>query len=150
MASVPGVEESTHRPLAGLKVVDLTRVIAGPAISRGLTELGASVMRITAAHLCDRSVLHPDLNHGKWNAFLDPRSEADRAALRKLVLGADVFVQGYRPGVLDKYGFGERDVIEMCRERGTGIPRLSIVGGLVTDGMGLGWAGVDGSRSVMR
>lgn len=112
---------SPRRPLAGLKVVDLTRVIAGPAVSRGLAELGASVMRVTAPHLCDMSVLHPDLNHGKWNASLDLRGEAGRAALRELVLGADVFVQGYRPGVLDKYGFGERDVVEMCRGRGRGI-----------------------------
>lgn len=119
--SVPGVDESPRRPLAGLKVVDLTRVIAGPAITRGLAELGASVMRVTAPHLCDMSVLHPDLNHGKWNAFLDLRNEADRATLRELVLEADVFVQGYRPGVLEKYGFGEKDVIEMCRERGRGI-----------------------------
>lgn len=119
--SVPGVEESASRPLAGLKVVDLTRVIAGPAVSRGLAELGASVMRVTAPHLCDMSVLHPDLNHGKWNAYLDLRSEADRATLRELVLEADVFVQGYRPGVLEKYGIGEQDVLEMCRERGRGI-----------------------------
>lgn len=119
--TVPGTEESPRRPLAGLKVVDLTRVIAGPAVSRGLAELGASVMRVTAPHLCDMSVLHPDLNHGKWNAYLDLRSEADRATLRELVLEADVFVQGYRPGVLEKYGFGEKDVIAMCRARGRGI-----------------------------
>lgn len=117
----PTSPSSPKRPLAGLKVVDLTRVIAGPAVSRGLAELGASVMRVTAPHLCDMSVLHPDLNHGKWNASLDLRDAADRAALRALVLEADVFVQGYRPGVLDKYGFGEADVIAMCRERGRGI-----------------------------
>lgn len=116
-----GPAGTPRRPLAGLKVVDLTRVIAGPAVTRGLAELGASVMRVTAPHLCDMSVLHPDLNHGKWNASLDLRDEADRATLRGLVLEADVFVQGYRPGVLDKYGFGERDVIEMCRGRGRGI-----------------------------
>ncbi|KAK8127393.1 CoA-transferase family III [Apiospora sp. TS-2023a] len=111
----------THRPLAGLKVVDLTRVIAGPAVSRGLAELGASVMRITAPHLTDMSALHPDLNHGKWNACLDLRTEEGRKALRDLVMGADVLLQGYRPGVLDKYGFGEKDVLEMGRERGRGI-----------------------------
>ncbi|KAK8080765.1 hypothetical protein PG997_008583 [Apiospora hydei] len=92
----------THRPLAGLKVVDLTRVIAGPAVSRGLAELGASVMRVTAPHLTDMSVLHPDLNHGKWNASLDLRTESGRRALR------------------DLFGFGEKDVLDMCRERGRG------------------------------
>lgn len=121
-AASPTTEQpSPRRPLAGLKVVDLTRVIAGPAVSRGLAELGASVMRVTAPHLCDMSVLHPDLNHGKWNAHLDLRRAEDRESLRALVREADVFVQGYRPGVLDKYGFGERDVIEMCRGRGRGI-----------------------------
>jgi hypothetical protein len=112
---------SPARPLAGLKVVDLTRVIAGPAISRGLAELGASVMRITASHLPDMSALHPDLNHGKWNASLDLRRDEDRRKLRELILEADVFLQGYRPGVLDQYGFGERDVVDLCKERGRGI-----------------------------
>lgn len=118
---VESAPSSPRRPLAGLKVVDLTRVIAGPAVSRGLAELGASVMRVTAPHLCDMSVLHPDLNHGKWNASLDLRREEDREALRALVLEADVLVQGYRPGVLEKYGFGEKDVVEMCKARGRGI-----------------------------
>lgn len=118
----PSTEHSSPtRPLAGLKVVDLTRVIAGPAISRGLAELGASVMRITAPHLTDLSPLHPDLNHGKWNACLDLRQECDRRTLRELILDADIFLQGYRPGVLDKYGFSEKDIVEMCRDRGRGI-----------------------------
>lgn len=112
---------SAARPLAGLKVVDLTRVIAGPAVSRSLAELGASVMRITAPHLTDMSILHPDLNHGKWNACLDLRRAEDCEALRKLILEADVFLQGYRPGVLDKYGFSEKDILEMCSRRERGI-----------------------------
>lgn len=53
-------ETSPQRPLAGLKVVDLTRVIAAPAVTRGLAELGASVMRITASHITDMSALHCD------------------------------------------------------------------------------------------
>lgn len=112
---------SAARPLGGLKVVDLTRVIAGPAVSRGLAELGASVMRVTAPHLADMSHLHADLNHGKWNASLDLRRDQDRQRLRALLADADVFLQGYRPGVLDKFGFGEADVLAMARERGRGI-----------------------------
>lgn len=53
---------SVSRPLAGLKVVDLTRVIAAPAVTRGLAELGASVMRVTSPNLPDVTGLHPDLN----------------------------------------------------------------------------------------
>ena len=109
------------RPLAGLKVVDLTRVIAGPAIGRGLAELGASVMRVTAPHLADFSGLHPDLNWGKWNCSLDLRREDDRQALFSLMSEADVVINGYRPAVLDKYGAGHNEVLEMCKKRDRGI-----------------------------
>ncbi|KAF4989089.1 hypothetical protein FDECE_14814 [Fusarium decemcellulare] len=112
---------SAQRPLAGLKVVDLTRVIAGPAISRGLAELGASVMRVTAPHLPDFSGLHPDLNWGKWNCSLDLRQESDRRKLGELVLEADVVVNGYRPDALKKHGFGHEEVFEMIKSRPRGI-----------------------------
>lgn len=110
-----------QRPLAGLKIVDLTRVIAGPAIGRGLAELGASVMRVTAPHLPDFSGLHPDLNWGKWNCHLDLRLEGDRAKLKALILDADVVINGYRPDVLVKYGFGQEQVFELVKARERGI-----------------------------
>ncbi|KAF1926295.1 CAIB/BAIF family enzyme [Didymella exigua CBS 183.55] len=109
------------RPLAGLKVLDLTRVIAAPAITRGLAELGASVLRITAPHLTDMSILHADLNWGKWNAHLDFRAEADRATMRELVRDADVVVTAYRPGVLDKYGFSPEALVDLVKDRERGI-----------------------------
>ncbi|CAJ2506106.1 Uu.00g002360.m01.CDS01 [Anthostomella pinea] len=109
------------RPLGGLKVVDMTRIIAAPAITRGLAELGASVMRVAAPHLPDASPLHLDLNFGKWNTELDFRKEEDRQAMWDLILDADVFVQGYRPGVVEKWGFGADEVIERCKGRGRGI-----------------------------
>lgn len=112
---------SPKRPLAGLKVVDLTRVIAAPAITRGLAELGASVMRVTAPHVTDMSSLHVDLNWGKWNTHLDFRRDADREKLRALVRDADVVVQGYRPGVLDKYGFSPAGLVELVKDRARGI-----------------------------
>ncbi|USP79182.1 CoA-transferase family iii [Curvularia clavata] len=114
-------ETSAKRPLAGLKVVDLTRIIAAPAITRSLAELGASVMRITAEHLADYSSLHSDLNWGKWNAHLDFRDEEDREKLRALVREADVVVQGYRPGVLDKYGFSVEGLLELTKDRERGL-----------------------------
>lgn len=83
--------------------------------------MGASVMRITAEHLPDFSMLHPDLNWGKWNAFLDLRTEKDRKVLRELVLEADVVVSGYRPGVMEKYGFGPEDILELCKNRPRGV-----------------------------
>jgi hypothetical protein len=109
------------RPLAGLKVVDLTRVIASPAVSRGLAELGASIMRVTSPNITDMSGLHLDLNWGKWNCSLDLKSEEDREMLRDLIRDADVFLQGYRPHVLDKHGFAVEDVLKLVEGRDRGI-----------------------------
>lgn len=114
-------QTSPKRPLGGLKVVDLTRIIAAPAISRGLAELGASVMRITCPRLPDYSLLHQDLNWGKWNACLDFTLEDDRKKMRQLILEADVVVLGYRPGVLDKFGFDADSIIRLCEGRDRGI-----------------------------
>ncbi|KAL6817577.1 putative L-carnitine dehydratase [Trichoderma camerunense] len=117
----PESQSGVSRPLAGIKVVDLTRIIAGPSITRSLAELGASVMRCTAPHLPDVVSLQADLNWGKWNCSIDLREESGRQKLKQLILEADVVVQGYRPGTLDKYGFGEEDVIKMCENRARGI-----------------------------
>ncbi len=114
-------QTSAKRPLAGLKVVDLTRVIAAPAVTRGLAELGASVMRITSEKVTDFSSLHVDLSWGKWNGDLDLKSPEGQKALKALILEADVVVQGYRPGVLDKYGFGQQGIIDLCKDRNRGI-----------------------------
>ncbi|ETN44475.1 uncharacterized protein HMPREF1541_10145 [Cyphellophora europaea CBS 101466] len=117
----PGLETGPGRPLAGLKVLDLTRVIASPTMTRGLAELGASVMRVTAPHLPDYSGLLPDLNWGKWNCSLDFRKDEDRDKLRALLREADVVVNGYRPGVLDKYGLGFDELRKVGDERGRGF-----------------------------
>lgn len=112
---------SPKRPLAGLKVVDLTRVIASPAIGRGLAELGASVMRITSSKVTDMSALHQDLNWGKWNCDLNLKDEADKEKLRSLILEADVVVDGYRPGVMERNGFGRQAIFDLVKDRGRGI-----------------------------
>lgn len=109
------------RPLAGLKVVDLTRIIAAPCVTRSLAEMGASVMRVTSPNLPDVSSLHVDLNWGKWNCYLDLKQEADRDKLKALIEDADVVVQGYRPGVLDKFGFGREDILRLVEARERGI-----------------------------
>ena len=114
-------QTSPQRPLAGLKVLDITRVIAAPAVTRGLAELGASVMRITAPHITDMSTLHCDMNWGKWNCHLDFRSAEDREKLRELVRDTDVVVQGYRPGVLDKYGLSPQELFDLCKDRDRGL-----------------------------
>ncbi|KAF2753061.1 CoA-transferase family III [Pseudovirgaria hyperparasitica] len=115
------IPSSPKRPLAGLKIVDLTRIIAGPSITRGLAEMGASVMRITSPHVADFSVLHPDLNWGKWNGSLHLTNEEDKEKLRALIRDADVVVDGYRPGVMEKHGFGRDAIFELVKERDRGI-----------------------------
>lgn len=112
---------SPKRALAGLKVVDLTRVIAAPTITRALAEMGASVMRITAPHITDLSAVHQDLNWGKWNASLNLKTEEGREMLRKLIREADVVVEGYRPGAMERNGFGRKAILELVRNRNRGI-----------------------------
>ena len=98
-------QTSPSRPLAGLRVVDLTRIIAGPSVTRGLAELGASVVRVMSPNEPDFVGLHIDPNWGKWNAYVDLKTAEGRRVLQDLVKEADVVVNGYRPSVLDKYGF---------------------------------------------
>lgn len=96
----PGV-----RPLAGIRVLDLTRVLAGPTCGRMLAEHGADVLRITAAHLPDSGTMDLDTGLGKLSAHLDLRHAADVEILRRLVREGDVFSQSYRPGALGARGF---------------------------------------------
>lgn len=118
----PSMPSSPQRPLAGLKVVDLTRVIAAPTITRSLAELGASVMRVTSLNVTDMFGLHQDLNWGKWNCGLDLKKNADdREKLAALIMEADVVVEGYRPGAMARNGFGREDIFELVKDRNRGI-----------------------------
>jgi crotonobetainyl-CoA:carnitine CoA-transferase CaiB-like acyl-CoA transferase len=92
------------RPLAGIRVLDLTRVLAGPTCARTLAEHGADVLKITAAHLPSIGHQEYDTGHGKLSAHLDLRESKNLDTLRGLVREADVFSQGYRPGTLGDRG----------------------------------------------
>lgn len=94
------------RPLAGIRALDLTRVLAGPTCGRTLAEHGADVMRIAGPQLPSVETAVIDTSHGKLSAFVDLREESGRARLRALAADADIFVQGYRPGALAARGFG--------------------------------------------
>ncbi len=98
--------EARDRPLSGLRVLDLTRVIAGPVCGRTLAEHGATVMRIAAPHLPFVGSLVMDTGHGKLSAYLDLDTPEGQAQLQSLVRGADIFSQSYRPGALAARGFG--------------------------------------------
>ena len=93
------------RPLSGVRVLDLTRVIAGPTCARTLAEHGAEVLKITGKHLPSLGRQEYDTGHGKLSAHLDLREAKDVEILRGLVRKADVFSQGYRPGTLGNRGF---------------------------------------------
>lgn len=93
------------RPLQGLRVLDLTRVIAGPVCGRTLAAHGAEVLHINGAHLPSFDELVVDTGRGKRSAALDLRTLAGRDALRALASRADVFLQGYRPGAIAGHGF---------------------------------------------
>lgn len=101
------------RPMAGVRVLDLTRVIAGPTCARTLAEHGAEVLKITGAHLPSLGRQEYDTGHGKLSAHLDLREAKDIETLRGLVRKADVFSQGYRPGTLGARGFSPEALAEM-------------------------------------
>jgi crotonobetainyl-CoA:carnitine CoA-transferase CaiB-like acyl-CoA transferase len=99
-----------NRPLSGVRVLDLTRVLAGPTCARTLAEHGADVLKITGAHLPNLGYQEFDTGHGKLSAQLDLREQRDVDTLRGLVAEADVFSQGYRPGTLGGRGLSPEEL----------------------------------------
>ncbi|MFJ3230544.1 CoA transferase [Streptomyces sp. NPDC086787] len=93
-------------PAAGLRVLDLTRVLAGPVATRTLALLGADVLRLDAPHLPELPDLHADTGAGKRSATVD--LDSDRAVFEELLAEADVVVTGYRPDALDRFGLSPR------------------------------------------
>jgi crotonobetainyl-CoA:carnitine CoA-transferase CaiB-like acyl-CoA transferase len=104
---------TAERPLSGIKVLDLTRIIAGPVCGRTLAAHGADVLLVTAAHFPSMLPLVMDTGRGKLSTSLDLREPSAREALRALVRDADVFVQGYRPGAIAALGFGPEEVAKL-------------------------------------
>lgn len=94
-----------ERPLKGLRVLDLTRILAGPVATRALAGFGADVLRIDPVDWEEPS-LAPDVTLGKRCARLDLRSPDGQARFAELLAGADLFVNGYRPDALEKLGLG--------------------------------------------
>jgi crotonobetainyl-CoA:carnitine CoA-transferase CaiB-like acyl-CoA transferase len=101
------------RPLSGIRVLDLTRVLAGPTCARTLAEHGADVMKITAAHLPNIGYQEYDTGHGKLNAQLDLRQPGDLETLHGMIRETDVFSQGYRPGTLGGRGLSPDELAHL-------------------------------------
>jgi len=98
------------RPLSGIRVLDLTRVLAGPTCARTLAEHGADVLKITAPHIAARDDQEYDTGHGKLSARLDLRDPHELETLKGLVREGDVFSQGYRPGTLANRGLSPEEL----------------------------------------
>ncbi|MFB6523452.1 CoA transferase [Streptomyces sp. NPDC056401] len=101
----------TGLPLAGVRVLDLTRVIAGPVATRTLGLLGADVLRIDSPGLPESDDAYADTGFGKRSALLDLGEAGDLAVFDGLLAGADVVVTGYRPGALERYGLGAEELL---------------------------------------
>ena len=101
-----------QRPLHGLRVLDLTRILAGPVAGRTLAAFGADVMLVNSPHLPNIEAI-ADTSRGKLSAHVDLQTEAGRDTLRGLVQQADVFLQGYRPGALAASGFGPDELARL-------------------------------------
>ncbi len=91
-------------PLGGVRVLDLTRVIAGPVATRTLALLGADVLRVDPPHPAEIEWQHLDTGQGKRSAVLDLRDARDRRTAQDLLDAADVLVTGYRPGAIEALG----------------------------------------------
>jgi crotonobetainyl-CoA:carnitine CoA-transferase CaiB-like acyl-CoA transferase len=101
------------RPLDDIRVLDQTRVLAGPTCGRTLASLGADVLRVSAPHLPSIDPFVIDTGHGVRHSLVDLRNAPGRAAVAALVRHCDVVVQSYRPGALDRYGAAVQDLVEM-------------------------------------
>jgi crotonobetainyl-CoA:carnitine CoA-transferase CaiB-like acyl-CoA transferase len=97
------------RPLAGLRALDLSRVIAGPVAGRTLAAHGADVLLISGPDLPSIPWLTIDTGRGKLSSFVELKREEGRNTLKELLAQADIFSQGYRPQALARLGFSPQD-----------------------------------------
>ncbi|KAI9148312.1 Succinyl-CoA--L-malate CoA-transferase beta subunit [Paramyrothecium foliicola] len=118
-APITGAEQ--NRPLSGIKVLEICRIIAGPTITRILGEYGADVLKITSPNLSDVPFFQVDGNMGKHAADLDLKTPKGREAFEKLLAEVDVLVDGYRPGALERLGYGVDVLRDLATRRGKGI-----------------------------
>ena len=104
-------------PLNGVTVLDLTRILAGPFCTMQLYDLGARVIkveppgggddsRLVGPFICGRSAYFTSLNRGKESIALDLKEDGDRRIFERLLEGADILTENYRPGVMDRLGYG--------------------------------------------
>jgi hypothetical protein len=135
----PSTSTNTKRPLEGLKIIDVSRVIAAPTVTKLAALFGATVIRVSCPSQPDIGPLLIDGNLGKRDVTLNLKTKEGRDALRELLSDADVFLDGYRPGAMERLGFGPDYVHYLARQRGKGI--------IYVRENCYGWAGPLASRS---
>ncbi|KAF7897094.1 hypothetical protein EAF00_005322 [Botryotinia globosa] len=111
--------------LSGIRVLELCRIIAGPAMGRTLAEYGAQVIKVTSPNLSDVPFFQVDGNTGKHTADIDLKTPAGRATFEELLKSADVILDGYRPGALERLGYGPENIVKLISGRGKGIVYVS-------------------------
>jgi len=107
--------------LSGIRVLELCRIIAGPAMGRGLAEYGAEVIKVTSPNLSDVPFFQVDANIGKHTVDLNLKETGDRQIFEELLQSADVVLDGYRPGSLNRLGYGPRQLQDIAKQRGRGF-----------------------------
>jgi len=145
------VDDTPHsRPLEGVLVADFSRILAGPLVTQNLAHLGARVIKVERPGMGDetRSWQPPlwgdiatyfaGVNSGKESVTLDLDDTADRALARELAHRSDVLVENFRPGVMDRFGLGARELM-------AADPRLIYcsISGFGDDGAAADLPGVD-------
>ncbi|KAF0315384.1 caib baif family enzyme [Colletotrichum asianum] len=115
--SHPGPEQC----LRGVRVLELCRVIAGPTIGRSLAAHGASVLKVTSPQLPDVPFFQVDVNTGKHTTSLHLKDPKDRETFDALLASADIILDGYRPGVIDRLGYGPDQLAAVATKRGKGF-----------------------------
>ncbi|KAI9011647.1 CoA-transferase family III domain-containing protein [Hyaloraphidium curvatum] len=121
-AGLPDVPQtSPPRLLLGVKIIELTRVLAGPRVGTCLASYGTTNTKVSSADLEDFPHLVYDTNVGKRSIFLDLKSKEGKAKMRELVSQADMIISNYAWGALDRLGFGPRQCAEIIKDRNRGI-----------------------------
>ncbi|KAJ4229256.1 hypothetical protein NW757_014066, partial [Fusarium falciforme] len=113
--------EDDRRPLSGIKVLELARAIAAPTIGRVCAALGATVIRVGCAENAELPITLIDGCIGKISVDINLKTFEGRTKLLELVQDCDVFIDGYRPSVLEHLGFGRDAVFGLVANRDRGI-----------------------------
>jgi crotonobetainyl-CoA:carnitine CoA-transferase CaiB-like acyl-CoA transferase len=119
--SLPPPTYNPPRILDGIKVLELCRIIAGPTIGRILGEYGADVLKVTGTGQSDVPFFQVDGNMGKHATEINLKSAEGREVFDGLLADVDIIIDGYRPGALNKLGYGPESMAKMAERRGKGI-----------------------------